>query len=93
VLRFDLSNPASPAHVLANTWRDAYGLALAAGGTHLYSANGGHMSITDLTSGMTSNYLVMNALSGISFARGTRDYLYIAERGAHKAWKSEIPGP
>jgi len=43
VLRFDLSNPASPAHVLANTWRDAYGLALAVGDLRLYVAeNTGH---------------------------------------------------
>lgn len=43
VLRFDLSNPASPAHVLANTWRDAYGLALAVGDRRLYVAeNTGH---------------------------------------------------
>lgn len=35
VLRFDLSNPASPAYVLANTWRDAYGQALAVGDRRL----------------------------------------------------------
>ncbi len=93
VLRVDLSNPAAPAQVLTNTWRNAYGLALSAGNTHLYSASGGSMGIINLTSGSRSEYLNMNELSGISFMAGIRDYLYFAERGGARVWKSEIPNP
>ena len=94
VLRFDLSTPASPGHELASPRGDAYGLALAPGNTHLYSAHGSLMGIINLSSGALGNYQYLpHGLLGISFAQGMRGYLYVAERGAHKVWRSAIPGP
>ncbi|WP_034690972.1 IPTL-CTERM sorting domain-containing protein [Acidovorax sp. MR-S7] len=93
VLRFNLSDPAAPVYLLAATSRDASGLALSPGNTHLYSVSGGRMGIINLTNETRPEYLNMDELSGISFMAGLPDYLYIAERGGHKAWKSQIPGP
>lgn len=88
VLRFDLSNPASPAQVLTSTPGNANGLALKPDGSLLYSLNDDTLGTIALPGGTLINYHLGWSLdwpSGIALSGGN---LYFAERGAHKVWRS-----